>query len=294
MIPVLGPGGGRSTSLPEGQASPLVCSEIASLAGARHQEAAVRALATFSQSQTPRRTKSRQDAAMAWLQGPFLCGALLGWVCLSGKEGASERRWEGAGPEPGRRRRRPLGGWRTEEAAGPADKLGLSGGCNHHPTFVFLSPTSTPSDRAQSWPFQVLPPEEPVVCGLLPPGNLRLQEGRDGAEGVEPQGKKGTPATSPERFSRRPFGHCSPRAGRGGEGAHRAPERAGGQDRRADVQLQHVGGRQLRPGVELRAAWEARLLVPTRELRAPARNGGALLPLAGLVKRGRNRGPTQR
>ncbi|XP_030695879.1 V-set and immunoglobulin domain-containing protein 2 isoform X1 [Globicephala melas] len=83
MIPVLRPGGGRSTSLPEGQASPLVCSEIASLAGARHQEAAVWALATFSQSQTPRRTKSRQDAAMAWLQGPFLCGALLGWVCLS-------------------------------------------------------------------------------------------------------------------------------------------------------------------------------------------------------------------
>ena len=180
----------------------------------------------------------------------------------------------GRGQRPGRRRRRPLGGWRTEEAGGPADKLGLSGRFNHHPTFVFLSPTSTPSDQAQSWPFQVLSPKKPVVCGLLPPGNLRFQEGRDGAEGVEPQGKKGTLAGSSECFSRRPLGHSSPRAGRGGEGAHRAPERAGGQDRRADVQLQHIGGRQLRPGVELRAAWEARLLVPTRELRAPARNGG--------------------
>lgn len=152
--------------------------------------------------------------------------------------------------------------------------MALSGGCNHHPTFVFLSPTSTPSDRAQSWPFQVLSPKKPVACGLLPPGNLRFQEGRDGAEGVEPQGKKGTPAGSSERFSRRPLGHSSPRAGRGGEGAHRAPERAGGQDSRADVQLQHVGGRQLRPGVELRAAWEARLLVPTCELRAPCGMGG--------------------
>lgn len=46
-------------------------------------------LPSFCQTQTPRRTNRGQDTAMTQLPGPFLCGALLGWVCLSGEEGAS-------------------------------------------------------------------------------------------------------------------------------------------------------------------------------------------------------------
>lgn len=64
----------------------------------------------------------------------------------------------------------------------------------------------------------------------------------------------------------RPSSSRRPRASRGGEGPGRTPEHPRGQDRRADLQLQHVGGRQLRPGVELCAGWEAHLGVPSREL----------------------------
>ena len=77
--------------------------------------------------------------------------------------------------------------------------------------------------------------------------------------------------------------------GRGGEGALRAPERTGGQDRGAGLQLQHLGGRQLCPGVELRAAWEARLRVPTGELGAPSRVGG-LPAFGGLDKERQDQG----
>lgn len=76
----------------------------------------------------------------------------------------------------------------------------------------------------------------------------------------------------------------SPRASCGGKGARGAPEHPRGQERRADLQLQHVRGRQLRPGVELCAAWEARLGGPSRELRAVAGSGAG---------GGWNRGPSQ-
>lgn len=70
-------------------ASALVCFEIASLSLAQHKAAALRAFL----DPTPYilQTESEQDpetaVAMAWpLVGAFLCGHLLGFVCLSGEE----------------------------------------------------------------------------------------------------------------------------------------------------------------------------------------------------------------
>lgn len=77
-------------------------------------------------------------------------------------------------------------------------------------------------------------------------------------------------------------GVLGPRASCAGDCAHRATEHANGQDGRAELQLQHVCGRQLRLGVELCAAWEAHLCICAGKLRA-----GCLLGLA------RDRGLTQ-
>lgn len=113
-------GRGPVSGLPEGgafpylraPASPLVCSAIASLAPAQCEEEA--ACGHYLPS-------PRQDLAMAGLLGTSLCGALLGFLCKSGEEGAGRdgeswgtEAWppgSGAGGRPGRRRRRPgLGG----------------------------------------------------------------------------------------------------------------------------------------------------------------------------------------
>ena len=78
--------GWRSPSLPEGPASPLVCSEIASLA----RPSTSRLLGGHSlPSPRPRHSdRPRVGRTMAWLPGCFLCRFLLGWVGLSGEEGA--------------------------------------------------------------------------------------------------------------------------------------------------------------------------------------------------------------
>uniref|UniRef100_A0A452S7Q1 V-set and immunoglobulin domain-containing protein 2 n=1 Tax=Ursus americanus TaxID=9643 RepID=A0A452S7Q1_URSAM len=83
MIAVLGLEEGGAFPYLRAPASPLVCSEIASLAPALHEEAALWALPSLPQTQTPRPTHRRLDAAMARLPGPFLCGALLGFVRLA-------------------------------------------------------------------------------------------------------------------------------------------------------------------------------------------------------------------
>ncbi|VCX40254.1 unnamed protein product [Gulo gulo] len=56
MIPVLGLEEGGAFPYLRAAASPLVCSEIASLAAALHEEAALWALPSLAQTQTPRRT----------------------------------------------------------------------------------------------------------------------------------------------------------------------------------------------------------------------------------------------
>lgn len=75
------PGGGRSIFL---TASALVCSEIASLSPAQHEAAALRAFL----DPTPYILQTDwETAVMAWpLVGAFLCGHLLGFLCLSGEE----------------------------------------------------------------------------------------------------------------------------------------------------------------------------------------------------------------
>ncbi|XP_044936326.1 V-set and immunoglobulin domain-containing protein 2 isoform X2 [Mustela putorius furo] len=84
MIPVLGLEEGGAFPYLRAAASPLVCSEIASLAAALHEEAALWALPSLTQTQTPRPTPRQLDSIMARLPGPILCGALLGFVCLGG------------------------------------------------------------------------------------------------------------------------------------------------------------------------------------------------------------------
>lgn len=64
------------------------------------------------------------------------------------------------------------------------------------------------------------------------------------------------------------IGFLSPRASRGGDCAHGATEHAQGQDSRTELQVQHVGGGQLRLGVELCAAWETHLCISSGESRA--------------------------
>lgn len=86
MIPVLGLEEGGAFPYLRAAASPLVCSEIASLAAALHEEAALWALPSLTQTQTPRPTPRQLDSIMARLPGPILCGALLGFVCLGGEE----------------------------------------------------------------------------------------------------------------------------------------------------------------------------------------------------------------
>ena len=192
-------------------------------------------------------------------------------------------------------------GHRRASAGGQASWVS-PGGSNHHPTIVFLSLANTPAYLTQSQSFY--PQKNRLGCVLLPPGNLRFREGmgcgevgelrrREGALGLglgsrrwggtlRPPGFGAGPPPHPnpgpgavERSSRRPpSASPRPRGSRGGEGARRAPEHPRGQDRRADLQLQHVGGRQLRPGVELCAAGEAPLCVPSRELRAIALERG--------------------
>ncbi|XP_036715788.1 V-set and immunoglobulin domain-containing protein 2 [Balaenoptera musculus] len=112
---------------------------------------------------------------MAWLPGPFLCGALLGWVCLSGQ-------------------RRPAG-----QQTSWASREGLT-----TTRLLFSFPRQAhPQTRPSLGPFRSFHPKKPVVCGLLPPGNLRFQEGRDGAEGAEPQGRR---APRPGHLSASPAG----------------------------------------------------------------------------------------
>lgn len=97
MTPELGLEEGGAFPYLRASASPLVCSEIASLAPAQHKETALWALPSLPQTQIRRRTNRRQDAAMAQLPGPFLLGALLGFVCMSGEEGGRagpRERWE--------------------------------------------------------------------------------------------------------------------------------------------------------------------------------------------------------
>ncbi|XP_046493612.1 V-set and immunoglobulin domain-containing protein 2 [Equus quagga] len=83
LTPELGLEEGGAFPYLRASASPLVCSEIASLAPAQHKETALWALPSLPQTQIRRRTNRRQDAAMAQLPGPFLLGALLGFVCMS-------------------------------------------------------------------------------------------------------------------------------------------------------------------------------------------------------------------
>lgn len=97
LTPELGLEEGGAFPYLRASASPLVCSEIASLAPAQHKETALWALPSLPQTQIRRRTNRRQDAAMAQLPGPFLLGALLGFVCMSGEEGGRagpRERWE--------------------------------------------------------------------------------------------------------------------------------------------------------------------------------------------------------
>ncbi|XP_034521916.1 V-set and immunoglobulin domain-containing protein 2 isoform X2 [Ailuropoda melanoleuca] len=82
MVPIVGLEEGGAFPDLRAPASPLVCSEIASLAPALHEEAALWALPSLPQTRTPRPTHRRLDTAMARLPGPFLCGALLGFVRL--------------------------------------------------------------------------------------------------------------------------------------------------------------------------------------------------------------------
>lgn len=108
MIPVLGLEEGGAFPYLRAPASPLVCSEIASLAPALHEEAALWALPSLPQTQTPRPTHRRLDSAMARLPEPFLCGALLGFVCLGGEEaagGTAVRAWGADAWPPGSRGR---------------------------------------------------------------------------------------------------------------------------------------------------------------------------------------------
>lgn len=86
MIPVLGLEEGGAFPYLRAAASPLVCSEIASLAAALHKEAALWVLPSLAQIQMPRPTPRQLDSDMARLLGPILCGALLGFVCLGGEE----------------------------------------------------------------------------------------------------------------------------------------------------------------------------------------------------------------
>lgn len=68
-------------------ASALVCFEIASLSPAQHKAAALRAFLDPYILQTDREQDPETAVAMAWpLVGAFLCGNLLGFVCLSGEE----------------------------------------------------------------------------------------------------------------------------------------------------------------------------------------------------------------
>lgn len=88
MVPIVGLEEGGAFPDLRAPASPLVCSEIASLAPALHEEAALWALPSLPQTRTPRPTHRRLDTAMARLPGPFLCGALLGFVRLGGEAAA--------------------------------------------------------------------------------------------------------------------------------------------------------------------------------------------------------------
>lgn len=79
-------------------ASPFVCSEIASLAPAQHDNR----LGTpfpFSDpdTQTDQRMAGQLEVAVTRLPvGPLLCWALLGFVCLSGEEKPQRERGVGS------------------------------------------------------------------------------------------------------------------------------------------------------------------------------------------------------
>lgn len=67
-------------------ASALVCSEIASLSPAQHKALPLGFPILF-RPPTNRRQDQETVVTMAWaLVGAFLCGSLLGFVCLSGEE----------------------------------------------------------------------------------------------------------------------------------------------------------------------------------------------------------------
>lgn len=80
---------GGAFFLPEGARLCLVCSEIANLSPAQHKAASLRAFldTTLYILQTHRGLDPETAVAMAWpLVWAFLCGHLLGFVCLSGEE----------------------------------------------------------------------------------------------------------------------------------------------------------------------------------------------------------------
>lgn len=62
MISELGLEEGGAFSYLKVRASPLVCSEIASLAPAQHEKATLWALPSLPQTQTPRQTNGWQDS----------------------------------------------------------------------------------------------------------------------------------------------------------------------------------------------------------------------------------------
>lgn len=201
MIAVLGLEEGGAFPYLRAPASPLVCSEIASLAPALHEEAALWALPSLPQTQTPRPTHRRLDAAMARLPGPFLCGALLGFVRLGGEAAAGGTavtaggqraglRAPGVGSVPRGRLGGPPGRDRGEGVEGRAGaghshasrrEAGPPGRFNHHRAIVFLSLTNTPSYLAQSRSFNPQNPAEMCAPPSRKPPGSRREELRGGS-----------------------------------------------------------------------------------------------------------------
>lgn len=127
MIPVLGLEEGGAFPYLRAAASPLVCSEIASLAAALHKEAALWVLPSLAQIQMPRPTPRQLDSDMARLLGPILCGALLGFVCLGGEE-AGGGGWWGGGGELGAEAWPPGCGWGAGSVPRGGGGRGAAGG----------------------------------------------------------------------------------------------------------------------------------------------------------------------
>ena len=170
------------------------------------------------------------------------------------------------------------------------DKLGLSREGLTTTRLLFFFPWQT---HPGTWPSlsPFFHPPTWLGRGLLPPGNLRFQKGRDGEEGVEPWQREGTETGSSEPFPRRPL--APPAPGWAVEVKVPSEPLSAPVGKTAELACSYS------TSVGDNFALEWSFVQPGRPVSAsqPVSWGhllewGAFLPLVDLTRRGRTRGPS--